>query len=52
MLLYQAKRLPIQFFGSLLASAGIEMDFTDLKFTDESFDVVIDKGGMDALLVS
>ncbi|KAG8745004.1 hypothetical protein FRC10_009112 [Ceratobasidium sp. 414] len=30
--------------------AGIEMDIRDLKFEDESFDVLIDKGTMDAML--
>ena len=30
---------------------GLEMDATEMKFEDCSFDVVIDKGTLDALLV-
>jgi hypothetical protein len=30
----------------------LEMDIRDLKFDSESFDVVIDKGTMDAMLTS
>jgi ubiquinone/menaquinone biosynthesis C-methylase UbiE len=29
---------------------GLEMDIRDLKFEDQSFDIVIDKGTMDALM--
>lgn len=33
-------------------SLGYEMDVRDLKFDDESFDVAIDKGTMDAMMTA
>ena len=31
---------------------GLEMDATNMTFKDKTFDVIIDKGTLDALLVS
>ena len=40
-----------QLAGVLMGAAGLEMDMMDMRFEDASFDVAIEKGTLDAILV-